>query len=126
MNATRPVAPKISLDVTERLAQLLERLEHSAVPVGADQYRSVVMHLVNEFADVAPGAALGRLLDNYPAAAQVYENLQYQHAGLCRSALDAAMAAELRAKEAIARAMGVVAGSRPLVPPTPDADHVQG
>ena len=66
MNATRPVAPKISLDVTERLAQLLERLEHSAVPVGADQYRSVVMHLVNEFADVAPGAALGRLLDNRP------------------------------------------------------------
>ena len=126
MNATRPVAPKISLDVTERLAHLLERLEHSAVPVGADQYRSVVMHLVNEFADVAPGAALSRLLDNYPAAAEVYENLQYQHAGLCRSALDAAMAAELRAKEAIARAMAAATGTGPLVPPTPDADHVQG
>ena len=126
MNATRPVAPKISLDVTERLAQLLERLEHSVVPVGADQYRSVVMHLVNEFADVAPGAALGRLLDHYPAAAEVYENLQYQHAGLCRSALDAAMAAELRAKDAIARAMGAPAANGPLVPPAPDADHVEG
>jgi len=126
MNATRPLVPKISLDVTERLAQLLERLEHSAVPVGADQYRSVVMHLVNEFADVAPGAALGRLLDHYPAAAEVYENLQYQHAGLCRSALDAAMAAELRAKEAIARAMGGTAGRGPLAPSAPDADHGQG
>jgi len=126
MNATRPVAPKTSLDVTERLAHLLERLEHSVVPVGADQYRSVVMHLVNEFADVAPGVALGRLLDRYPAAAEVYENLQYGHAGLCRSALDAAMSAELRAKDAIARAMGAPAASRPLVPPSPDADHVQG
>jgi hypothetical protein len=118
MNATRPPVSKTSLDVTERLAQLLERLEHSAVPVGPDQYRSVVMHLVNEFGDVAPGAALGRLLDSYPAAAEVYENLQYQHAGLCRSGLDAAMAAELRAREAIARAMR---GN----PRTPDAADVQ-
>lgn len=114
MNAT----PNISLDVTERLAQLLERLDHSAVPVGADQYRSVVMHLVHEFADLAPNVALGPLLDSYPAAAEVYENLQYPHAGLCRSGLDAAMAAELRAKEAIARAMAT--------PNAPDADHVQG
>ncbi|MGJ7543576.1 hypothetical protein [Variovorax sp. LT1R16] len=114
MNAT----PNISLDVTERLAQLLERLDHSAVPVGADQYRSVVMHLVHEFTDLAPSVALGPLLDSYPAAAEVYENLQYPHAGLCRSGLDAAMAAELRAKEAIARAMAL--------PTAPDADHVQG
>lgn len=120
MNATRPSVSKTSLDVTERLAQLLERLEHSAVPVGADQYRSVVAHLVNEFAEVAPGAALARLLDNYPAAAEVYENLHYAHAGLCRSGLDAAMAAELRAKEAIDRAM------RGAAPRNPDAADVQG
>ena len=119
MNATRHPVSKTSLDVTERLAQLLERLERSVVPVGADQYRSVVVHLVNEFGDVAPSAALARLLDSYPAAAEVYENLQYQHAGLCRSGLDAAMAAELRAKEAIARAMGGPA------PRTPDAADVQ-
>ncbi len=112
MNATRSSVSKTSLDVTERL-------EHSPVPVGADQYRSVVVHLVNEFGDVAPGDALGRLLDSYPAAAQVYENLQYAHAGLCRSGLDAAMAAELRAKEVIARAM---AGPAPR---TPDAADVQ-
>jgi hypothetical protein len=119
MNATRPPVSKTSLDVTERLAQLLERLEHSTVPVGADQYRSVVMHLVNEFGDVAHGAALGRLLDSYPAAAEVYENLQYQHAGLYRAGLDAAVAGELSAKEAIARAM-----ARPA-PRNPDAADVQ-
>jgi len=35
----------------------------------------------------------------------VYENLNYQHAGLCRSALDASLAAELAARKAIERAM---------------------
>ena len=105
MNATKTPAPKTDLAVTHVLAQLLERLEHSAVPVGAEQYRSVVTHLVEEFRDVEPGAQLGQLLDAYPAAAEVYENLNYQHAGLCRSALDASLAAELAAKNAISRAM---------------------
>lgn len=36
---------------------------------------------------------------------EVYENMNYQHAGLCRSALDVSLAAEGAAKEAIARAM---------------------
>jgi len=105
MNATQSPAPKSDLAVTHVLAQLLERLEHSAMPVGAQQYRSVVMHLVDEFRDVAPGEGLGRLLDAYPAAAEVYENLNYQHAGLCRSGLDASLAAELAAKAAIQRVM---------------------
>jgi len=105
MNTTHNPSSKTDLAVTHVLAQLLERLEHSAVPVGAEQYRSVVEHLVHEFNDVEPGADLGRLLDAYPAAAEVYENLNYQHAGLCRSALDTALAAEVSAREAIARAM---------------------
>jgi len=106
MNTTHNPSSKTDLAVTHVLAQLLERLEHSAAPVGAEQYRSVVEHLVHEFEDVAPGADLGRLLDAYPAASEVYENLNYQHAGLCRSALDASLAAEIGAREAIARAMG--------------------
>lgn len=105
MNTTRNPSPRTDLAVTHVLAQLLEKLEHSPVPVGAEQYRSVVEHLVHEFEDVEQGAELGRLLDAYPAAAEVYENLNYQHAGLCRSALDASLAAEVGAREAIARAM---------------------
>lgn len=105
MNTTRNPSPKTDLAVTHVLAQLLERLEHSAVPVGAAQYRSVVEHLVHEFEDVEAGAELGQLLDAYPAASEVYENMNYQHAGLCRSALDVSLAAEGAAKEAIARAM---------------------
>ena len=105
MNATKPNARKTDLTVTHVLAKLLERLERSAVPVGAEQYRSVVQHLVSELGDVEPGTALGALLDSHPAAAELYENVNYQHAGLCRSALDASLAAELQAKEVLDRAM---------------------
>lgn len=118
MNATKTPNPKPDLAVTHVLAQLLERLEHSAVPVGAEQYRSVVMHLVDEFRDVETGTELGRLLDAYPAAAEVYENLNYQYAGLCRSALDASLRAEVEARKAIERAMQPVAGRK-------DASHGQ-
>lgn len=96
---------KNSLTVTHVLAQLLERLEHSPVPVDPVQYRSIVTHLVNEFGDVSPGEALRTLLDSHPAAAEVYENLNYAVAGLCRSPLDISLAAERLAKEAIKSAM---------------------
>jgi len=105
MNTTHTPSHKTDLSVTHVLAQLLERLEHSKVPVGAEQYRSVVEHLVHEFEDVESGTELSRLLDAYPAAAEVYENLNYQYAGLCRSSLDAALSAEASARETIARAM---------------------
>lgn len=103
MNTTQPSSPKADLAVTQRLAQLLERLERSRGPVGAEQYRSVVLHLVQEFGDVPPHPALGTLLDSYPAAAELYENLHYQEAGLCRSGLEAATRAELQARDVIAR-----------------------
>lgn len=105
MNATKPHARKTDLTVTHVLAQLLERLERSKVPVGAEQYRSVVQHLANELGEVEPGTALGALLDSHPAAAELYENVNYQYAGLCRSALDASLAAERQAKEVLDRAM---------------------
>jgi hypothetical protein len=105
MNATKPNPSRADLTVIHTLAQLLERLERSPQPVGAEQYRSVVLHLVDEFADVQSDPRLGALLDVHPAAAELYENLNYRHAGLCRSPLDAALAAEVRAREVIARAM---------------------
>lgn len=106
MNISKPLPPKVDLAVTHVLAELLERLERSSVPVGADQYRSVVMHLVNEFHDVQSGTALGALLDTHPAAAELYENINYQVAGLCRSSLESSLAAEQQAQAAIKRAMG--------------------
>lgn len=110
MNATNTLPshigpPKTSLTVTHVLAQLLERLEHSNVPVDPVQYRSIVTHLVHELTEVSPGAGLRTLLDNHPAAAEVYENVNYAVAGLCRSPLDISLAAEQLAKEAIKSAM---------------------
>ena len=106
MNATKPQHSQTDLTVTHVLADLLERLEQSTEPVGPEQYRSVVLHLINEFAVAPQGAALRAILDTHPAAAELYENANYQYAGLCRSALDASLASEKQAKDAIARAMG--------------------
>jgi hypothetical protein len=105
MNATHTLPNKPNLTVTHVLAELLERLEHSKTPVDAAQYQSVVDHLVNELAEVQQGIELGALLDTHPAAAELYENLNYQHAGLCRSSLDASLAAEQQALTAIHSAM---------------------
>jgi hypothetical protein len=104
MNTTKPMPSRANLSVATLLAQLLERLERSTVPVGAEQYRSVVLHLVDEFDDVGADSALPALLDAHPAAAELYENLNYQHAGLCRSPLDLALKAEISARQVIERA----------------------
>jgi hypothetical protein len=85
------------------LAQLLERLERSQAPVAAAQYRSVVEHLSKELAQAEPGEDLHALLDGFPATAELYENLHYAHAGLCRSPLDASLAAETRARGLLRR-----------------------
>lgn len=86
------------------LARILERLEHSARGVDAAQYRSVVNHLASELAVAPHDAGLDALLQACPSAAQLYENIHYQHAGLCRAALDVAMAAEGAARAAIDKA----------------------
>jgi hypothetical protein len=104
MNVSPSIQVPAQLGVVLTLAQLLERLERTPGPVGAAQYRSVVMHLADELSKVSPGPGLQAVLDVHPAAAQVYENLNYQHAGLCRSPLEASLSAEMRAKEAIQRA----------------------
>jgi hypothetical protein len=93
-----------SLAVTHLLAQLLERLDRSEVPVGAEQYRSVVRHLSEAFDELSDHQGLSAVLDAYPAAAQLYENQNYQHAGLCRSPLEASLDAEWRARQVIDRA----------------------
>jgi len=98
------------LAVAVLLSQLLERLDRSAVPVGAEQYRSVVRHLQEEFEELGAEDSLSALLDAYPSAAELYENLNYRHAGLCRSPLEQSLDAELRARQVIERARRGLAG----------------
>jgi hypothetical protein len=83
------------------LARVLERLERSAVPVDPEQYRAVVEHLATEL-EVAPrDAGLETVLENFPATAELYENLHYQHSGLCRSSLALSLGAEVDARSLI-------------------------
>lgn len=110
MNDTHTSPLSARFATTQILANLLERLDCSTVPVDAGQYRSVVLHLVQEFGDVQPGPELGTLLDSHPAAAELYENLNYEYAGLCRSSLDVSLAAEKQARAAIDKAMQREAG----------------
>lgn len=86
------------------LARVLERLDRSGVAVDAQQYRALVDHLAEELKAAPHDAALDAVLEAFPAAAELYENLQYQHAGLCRSPLEPALQAELAARAAIAAA----------------------
>lgn len=103
MNATPSKAVPDHLVVVLTLAHVLDRMEQGRGPVGADQYRTVVRRLSDELGRVAPSPALQAILDSHPAAAELYENINYRHAGLCRSPLEASLAAELRAREAIGR-----------------------
>ena len=103
MNASPPVSPQARLAVAHLLAQLLERLERSPQPVAAGQYRSVVHHLAEEFQELQSHQGLSALLDAFPAAAELYENLNYRHAGLCRSPLERSLDAELQARQLIQR-----------------------
>ena len=104
MNAIPSKAIPDHLTVVLTLAHVLQRLENSPGPVGAEQYRSVVAHLSNELAQVPPSPQFQALLEAYPAAAELYENLNYRHAGLCRSPLEWSLAAEVRARDVIQRA----------------------
>ena len=105
MNAIKTPSTQTNLTTAHVLAALLERLDNSSAPVGADQYRSVVLHLVDELNHVQVDSGLGILLDSHPGAAQVYENVNYAYAGLCRSSLEVSLAAEQQAKTVINRAM---------------------
>lgn len=91
------------------LALMLQRLESNDAPIGADQYRSVARHLAEEFDRVPADAMLDALLNLFPAAAEVYENHRYAHAGLCRSPLERSMRSEQLARAVIGRVSGRVA-----------------
>jgi len=92
------------------MARLLEKLDRSGEPVDAEQYRHVVKRLQALMAEcVADGhadEALDAVLEVFPAAAELYENLQYAHAGLCRTPLERSLQSEAAARDVIERARG--------------------
>ncbi len=104
MPSVQPIRIPEDLRVVVTLAQLLERFERGESPVAADQYRSVVRHLSEELRRREIDPPLDAILNTFPAAGELYENLRYEHAGLCRSPLEASLNAELDAGAAIRKA----------------------
>ena len=104
-----PVSTTTRIEVPARLAglftlgRLLERLERSREPVAPDQYRMLVERLYAELAGLRMDEAASRVLALLPATAELYENLQYAHAGLCRSPLKPALESEIAARDLFAR-----------------------
>ncbi len=109
MNAIKTVTVPEHLVVVLTLAQLLERLDHSAITVDAAQYRLVATRLSEALAQAQPSDALRALLNAHPSAAELYENLHYAHAGLLHSPLERSLATEAAARGAIRSAAGPAA-----------------
>jgi len=92
------------LHVLAAMAGLLQRLDQQPLSASADQYRRVAQQVTELLAKAEPHPQLHALLAAAPAAAELYENLRYEHAGLCLAPLDTALSAELAAAAAITRA----------------------
>jgi hypothetical protein len=104
MNDSKTAVSRTQPPVVLMLASLLERLERMPGPIVARQYRWVAQRLAEELQRSPDDERLRAMLDAMPAAATVWENLHYAHAGLCRQDLDAALAAEQAASRLIAQA----------------------
>lgn len=98
------VAPAASLAIVETLAHALERVERGFTSVSPRQYQQLTARLARALRAVGSSAALAALLDLYPASAELYENMNYELAGLCRSPLQLSSDAEVLARAALARA----------------------
>jgi len=104
MQASHGISLPARLQTLAVSAALLERLERNPRTASADQYQALVRQLAQLLAAAEPDMFLDALLDNFPAAAEQYENLRYEHAGLCRSPFDTSLKAEMAAVAVIENA----------------------
>jgi hypothetical protein len=93
-----------SLAAMAGLLERLERISAHSESASAEQYRGVARQVSRLLAEAEPDELLHKLLDAAPASAELYENMRYEVAGLCRSPLERALNAELAAGAAIAKA----------------------
>ena len=103
MNSAPSAVKNPDLMVIMMLARLLEKLDQSPVAADPGQYRSVVLSLSRVLLQASSNPALEPLLRAHPSAAQLYENLHYQHAGLLRSPLSLSLSTEAAARELLQR-----------------------
>ena len=102
-SSTHPVRLPAHLTVVFTLARLLQRLDQSACAVDALQYQSVARRLAGELERLSVDEPMSAILQAHPSAAELYENLNYAHAGLCRAPLELAVDAETEARALLER-----------------------
>lgn len=85
------------------LAHLLEHIERSGGPVNPDQYQRVVARLEEAMSGSLPDVALAAVLRTYPSAAEIYENMTYEAAGLSRASLESNVSSEVLATQLLER-----------------------
>lgn len=98
---TETVRLPARLHALAAMAALLERLERQPRSASAEQFRGVVQQIRELLVEAEGDESLPALLAIAPATAELYENLHYEHAGLCRSPLEDALNAELAASATI-------------------------
>jgi len=106
MNTSGYLQLPARLHALAAMASLLERLERQPRSASAAQYQGVIEQVKQLLGEARPGAELNALLSVAPSTAEIYENLHYAEAGLCRSPLEPSLNAELAATAALARAAG--------------------
>jgi hypothetical protein len=94
---------KSTLETAMALARILERVEHSAATVNADQYQVIVARLKSALSEDLPEDALRAVLGAHPSAAELYENMHYVHSGLSRASLERSVSSEMLATQVLAR-----------------------
>ena len=104
MSTTTPLQLPARLRTLAAMAGLLERLDGQPRNASPEQYQAVVGQVQRLLQEAEPGVEFDALIALAPATAELYENLHYELAGLCRSPLEASLNAELAASAALARA----------------------
>lgn len=97
------------------LSHLLQALEVSHTPPDPQQYRLLVQRL-NEHLNAAQAegnTALPGVLRTYPAVAELYENLNYHRAGLCRLPMELSVRSDMAMQEVLQHAMRSASGQAP-------------
>jgi hypothetical protein len=85
------------------LAALLERIERDARRPDPEQYRQLVDRIRAQLQALPMDAALDAMLAGFPATAEIYENLRYELAGLCRAPLAHSVGTERAARDLLSR-----------------------
>ena len=120
MKTSQPTVSNLAI-----IAQLFERMDRSAASVDPAQYRAVagrlgeMLEASSSQSSDASAAQREReeVLDAFPAARELYENMRYADAGLCRSPLQQAIDSEVKAHDLLERIREAAMAVRPDAAP---------